>query len=289
MPKLIRNVLLLGLQPKLIESLEQSLKKLNVNPVSVSYKVLAKAEYHFELDKRTNLGWIKLKGTKINVSSFISSYAHQLPALTSSSTPFNQFQESEFAAFVGYLRTITGTTINPPSQGSVSSYCNSLIEQWESIRNANLDISVPSWETVTDTSTPEINNTETIKIYNIYDYSMRLCDDKSTNKNDLYIRVSIPRGAYCSCWFVGEKLIFAYAEQGHLVEFIPPETIILTVRQLIAFIYNAFNKCSVGTLTFSYLTHFEFWSVRPGFSYHGLSKTTEERQIQALAQLLVGN
>ena len=245
-------MLLLGVRPALTESLIPVLSS-SVYPIILSASECLSTSFSIpRIDKCT--GTIKLPaGPAVNLDRVRGTYSEDLLALDDGfSSPNGDLVQSEYTALLAYIRHICKNCINPPRAGSLTSFCETLFNQWNFVTEQ-----LPTF--LTPSSTLETLDHAKLLLSNIYDYRF----PAATPSDDPVFAVDPPSGTRAVCVFVDDMQWHVRQEKEGVWK-----GLACTAR-----FHNVFAKliCSlrqeyhvnVGTIRYFYAGVITFWSVSP--------------------------
>jgi len=158
--------------------------------------------------------WISIGGIEVPAHALAASYSEgYIDRKDRSFDEAQVFRDAEVSAAIAFVRQCCGTPLNPPWNGSIGPFADSLPVQWEAMRNPALGVSAPRW-TLTQTSevTPD-----TLIIRNPYCYQYNQATETArgggSEKRPVIALMSPLRGAHFLVIFIGDRL-FAVLDNG---------------------------------------------------------------------------
>ena len=244
-------VLLIGMRSEMSNHLASRLRS-KAHPVIMSSVDCLSAQY-FVASCRNGLGAIRLaSGRQIQLRDVIGTYAEDILNIQTSDTDLSNLLRSELTALLSYIRLVSPNCVNPPRNGSLTSFCESIMHQWMLVDSLTLGFRVPSWRL-------EHPNGLGMYVPNPFDYRF----PGHCQASGLVVSLDAPSGVRASC-------LFCEARQWHCVQassgswrHIPTTPYFSGMfRDLIRALRNEYS-IEVGVINYFYSGFVTFWSVSP--------------------------
>ena len=269
-------VLLIGVRPEMSNSLRSHLT-LKADTVILNGEDCLGAEY-FIPNCNSGIGALKLaSGAEIQLHEVIGTYSEDILDVETSSTDtdLSDLLYSEITALLSYIRHVSPNCVNPPRNGSLTSFCESIMEQWMLVDSLNIGFRIPSWK---------LREPDEFRMYvsNPFDYRF----PSPCQPDGLVVSLEDLLGTRASCLFADEKQWhFTEDSSGSWRHVKTTATFSSLFRSLIGALRKEY-LIDVGAINYFYLGLPTFWSVSHLLDLERFPNAVTESFLGVLAEKL---
>ncbi len=210
------------------------------------------------------LDWFAVGGRVIRSNEVIATYSEgHFASHKQRSGQIDTFLNAEAIAAIAFMRCYWGAAINPPSNGSIGPFGDSLPVQWEFVRRVLPELDTPTWSLSLGPKIP--SGALVVSNPFCYQYNATVVERhavQSENARPFVILRSPLGGAHLLVLFVGET-VFAVVDNGKGWSHLPLlPTLLGAVGRCLRSLRGRFG-IQVGQLELFFDGRLRFWSVSP--------------------------